>query len=282
VMAAQARVLVHPGRCTLLAALHHVLLLLTTVVPVSSSGTGVFKEQVLLYNRVGKAGSTSLRELLSSICLVKDYKFGGDVALADAVRRLRALPLSGQPCRVLFGHGRYTPPPPGAYYFNLIRQPVARWLSLRDFWFSNHDMWSGRHRTAPNATSCILRAAHGAAAKTCVAAHDFAMSHNFFSREELPSCDVELALSRFELVLTLEHSESMLHHLLSLLIRGAPNRTAAAEDVVRRVRRFESKWRSNGTKVVESKYARTKLDAATEAELVASLRCDAALYDAVS
>ncbi len=206
----------------------------TTMRPMRRRVSSPFEGRILLYNRVGKCGSTSLEKLLEQLCHVVPFTFDGDaIKLRRAVDLLRAVPtaMHSQPCRILFGHGRYTPNPPHTAYINLVREPLSRWLSLHDFYASTGLKGAYGRLTPPNATKCILAASPGTAAGACVGAWDSSISKYMLTAEEEAGgqCNVTVALSRFELLLTLEQSSALLPHLLSLLV---PASSSGGEDDV--------------------------------------------------
>jgi len=248
-----------------------------------------FRGRIILYNRVGKCGSTSFEKLLEQLCHVVPYTFDGSATkLQRAVNLLRAVPtaMHSQPCRVLFGHGRYTPPPPHTSYINLVREPLSRWLSLYDFYASTGLKGDHGQPTPRNATKCILAALPGTAAGACVGAWDYSISKYMLTPEEEArgQCNVALALSRFDLLLTLEQSSALMPHLLSLLVPAPPAGSSEGEDEVATNMLLDGVERYIAQGVppaVLSHYKRSSLADEATLLLSSSLACDFAIYDAI-
>jgi len=269
--------------------------------------SGGANQTVWVYNRVGKAGSESMLKLLGQVCAVHEVKRIGltgfdkeaslRAAIDVAVVRMRSLVVS-RPCRVIYGHFRWVDLPQelGVRYFTVIREPVARWRSLHEYYTSNKwctsDAWCklnyGR-KTVPNATSCILEHERlplikegiptlrgypnstDTAARSCVSARDAMMADYFFSAgDEQSQCDVGLLKHRYAFVGTLEHSAEDIHRLLRLLGVCTPHADTAS--LVHKNRT------PNTTAFVAETELDVNLNGAADAVLRRELTCDGAIY----
>ena len=188
-------------------------------------------DAVWVYNRVGKSGSSSLHPLLSSNCLALEvpttrFVFGYDLPsmqrrrqlLRKMVSQLRSMNTT-RPCRVLWGHFTYaTPPDERVRYINMIREPVERWRSLRNFYaihFASHPVSTA----TINASACLRQhAAHSNASRACVAAEDSHMADVLFpTAEESRRCNVSNLMQRYTFIATLERERAHVPQLLRLL-----------------------------------------------------------------
>lgn len=243
---------------------------------------------VWVYNRVGKSGSSALHPLLSAWCHALEWHpqktsswraFSRDSAalaqrsdgLHGMIARLRAANTS-QPCRVLWGHFAWTPPPDDRVrYINMVRDPVTRWLSLRNYFAT----FTEPHLRSPlDGPACLRRfAEHGNASRACVGgARDAHMADYFYPSEgELQRCDVALVLDkRYSFVAALERQRTDVPRLLEHM--GVGERRAHAWST-------RGLPRANPTPL--SAHAMHGLDAAEREILTAELRCDLSLYGGV-
>ena len=168
------------------------------------------KPQTFVYNRVGKAGSSSVVAWLRRWCKVKEVKvksaFSADAsvrrtALMEDLAKLQRKRVS--PCNVLAGHFRYVALP-NASYINVLRHPIDRWLSMRDFYVR-----MGYGKTSwpiSNLTHCLEHFAPSANTTTsCLPAADAQQAAYFFeSDEERDACDVRAVSLRYSFLTTLD------------------------------------------------------------------------------
>ena len=95
-------------------------------------------------------------------------------------------------------------------------------------------------------------------------------------------CNVSLALSRFELLLTLEQSSAMLPLLLSMLVPAGSSggeEDAATNTILEGVQRFHLAHGEQSA--VPSRYQRSSLPEEAKRLLASSLTCDVAIYAAI-
>lgn len=208
------------------------------------------------------------------------FAFGRDVLrarkrrrlLSAMVRELRAMNTSS-PCRLLWGHFTYAPPPDERVrYVNMVREPVARWRSLRDFYLQ-HSPAHPVTRATLNASACLLRhAANANASRACVAAEDAHMADVLFATvAESRACDLRSLFGRYRFIAALEEQAAHVPHMLRLLglsglATGLANRTDVLPHLYR-TKRGPHSMRSVGE--------------AERRVLEAELACDVRLYRAV-
>jgi hypothetical protein len=249
---------------------------------------------VFLYNRVGRAGSESMRNFLRQLCYSKDLwtppqwpawsrsTRTREKWLWEAVKRMRRVNDTVKPCRVLVAHFRWTPlrRMDGIAYINMLRDPVARWRSAHDLYVRKG--WGVRKAdvcggwTAINATACLLA---NTSARTCLSACDAAQCDYFMTPEETRVCEPRLLFERYAFVVLLEHLASDVSKLVRLLTGRdtitsqasfAANATAAALPDKRHITRRNIR------------HVGGALAGPAEQVLRRDLACDARLYEAVS
>ena len=238
-----------------------------------------YHPRIFAYNRVGKAGSSSMHQWLLQVCSVHPFDFvKGSVSELDTkVAQLRASPSPMHTCAILYGHGRYIQPPSGVLYFNVIRQPIQRWLSLHDFYMSNGFFGLktlpariGGNGKEKDAVECIRT--YGVS--SCSGAVHDGNQTSVLLNGAREGCVVSEVFQRYTMILTIEEIESDLPRLLHLLVNDTESERALAAG---RLRQEASR------PPVLPKYAKTgPLPSDVEAKLRSALQCDFTIYDAVA
>lgn len=288
------------------------------VAGLSRWGQPRFEGTVWLYNRVGKTGSESLLAVLSRHCTLRQlsgpsadgveervWQFDNASARLvvigaglEEIRRIQTLHPTRRTCRVLAGHFRWLPVPARmcTRFVSSVREPLARWRSLHNFYHSHGwcTMPPGRciadygRSTSRNVSRCIL--AHEAqaklnlpvptapgyapsdstAARACVSARDAMQADYFFQRDtEQATCEVGLIERRYAMVTVLERLRDV-PRLLALMLNGTSQRSVPHIQRLPRINRtpprFSIMWEQ---------------EPLVQQVLLRELDCDMRLYDAV-
>ena len=174
------------------------------------------RRDVVVYNRIGKCGSTSTVAWMKRACFAKEIwppspfapTNNTEHAVQAAVDSLRRD--SVHECKVLFGHFQYIPLE-GARYMNILCDPVERWTSLYNFY--KHSPLHFRRRGGRPVTDladCTTRPL----TRRCLAAPDSHISDYF------GSCDARDIWKRYAFLATLDEMKNSTRRLAAFL--GTP------------------------------------------------------------
>jgi len=175
---------------------------------------------VIVYNRIGKCGSSSLTTWLKHRCEVQSISPADAFAPTNRTRaELQHLVdgmrgSSGDGCKVVIGHFAYVPLD-GVEYINVACEPVARWITLHNFY-----MWSA---IPFNRSAVQLKHCSGPSISTwCLDAPDTHMSIYLGAATERSSCDIAEVWRRYSFMATLEEMQASTQRLSDFLrLKGA-------------------------------------------------------------
>ena len=170
------------------------------------------RRDVVVYNRVGKCGSTSTVAWMKRACFAKEIwppspfapTNNTEHAVQAAVDSLRR---SVHKCKVLFGHFQYIPLE-GARYMNILCDPVERWTSLYNFYkYSPLHFRRQGGRPVTDLADCTTRPL----TRRCLAAPDSHISDYF------GSCDARDIWKRYAFLATLDEMKNSTRRLAAFL-----------------------------------------------------------------
>lgn len=179
---------------------------------------------VIIYNRIGKCGSSSILQILKHECLIKEVKIPSAFApnntsrkvLKKAVEDLRKT--NTKKCRVVIGHFQYIHlEASDVKYMNIICEPLKRWISLHNFYLYSPIPFR-RKRISLNNCHTVKNITRG-----CVAAEDSHISDYF------GTCDVFKLRKMYDF---LEPLELLQNDLKSLYMFITNNKWSASKKLV--------------------------------------------------